>query len=181
VERHIGLGAAPKEAARKAMDEVTAPIIAITSVLAAVFVPSAFLSGLQGEFYRQFAVTIAISTVLSAINSLTLSPALAAVLLKPHHSGSDRDWLTRGMDFLFGWFFSLFNRFFDRASNAYVGVARRAIRVSGIVLVLYAGLLGMTWMGFQSIAAGFVPAQDKYYLVGIAQLPSGASLDRTEA
>ncbi len=181
VERHIGLGATPKEAARKAMDEVTAPIIAITSVLAAVFVPSAFLSGLQGEFYRQFAVTIAISMVLSAINSLTLSLALAAVLLKPHHSGSDRDWLTRGMDFLFGWFFRLFNCFFDRASNAYVGVARRAIRVSGVVLVLYAGLLGMTWMGFQSIPAGFVPAQDKYYLVGIAQLPSGASLDRTEA
>lgn len=180
VERHIGLGETPKEAARKAMDEVTAPIIAITSVLAAVFIPSAFLSGLQGEFYRQFAVTIAISTVLSAINSLTLSPALAGVLLKPHH-GSNRDWLTRGIDFAFGWFFRLFNRFFDRASNAYVGAARRAIRISGVILALYAGLVGMTWMGFQSIPTGFVPAQDKYYLVGIAQLPSGASLDRTEA
>lgn len=181
VERHIGLGETPKEAARKAMDEVTAPIIAITSVLAAVFIPSAFLSGLQGEFYRQFAVTIAISTVLSAINSLTLSPALAGVLLKPHRAGSNRDWLTRGIDFAFGWFFRLFNRFFDRASNAYVGAARRAIRLSGVVLALYAGLVGMTWMGFQTIPAGFVPAQDKYYLVGIAQLPSGASLDRTEA
>ncbi len=181
VERHIGLGETPKEAARKAMDEVTAPIIAITSVLAAVFIPSAFLSGLQGEFYRQFAVTIAISTILSAINSLTLSPALAGVLLKPHHSGSNRDWLTRGIDLAFGWFFRLFNRFFDRASNAYVGAARRAIRISGVILALYAGLVGMTWMGFQSIPTGFVPAQDKYYLVGIAQLPSGASLDRTEA
>lgn len=181
VERHIGLGRTPREAAHKAMDEVTAPIIAITSVLAAVFVPSAFLSGLQGEFYRQFAVTIAISTVLSAINSLTLSPALAGLLLKPHHAGSDRDRLTRGIDFLFGRFFRLFNRFFDSASNAYVGAARRAVRISGIFLLLYAGLLAATWMGFQSIPAGFVPAQDKYYLVGIAQLPSGASLDRTEA
>ncbi|MEJ6781906.1 efflux RND transporter permease subunit [Aminobacter sp. Piv2-1] len=181
VERHMGLGETPKEAARKAMDEVTAPIIAITSVLAAVFIPSAFLSGLQGEFYRQFAVTIAISTMLSAINSLTLSPALAGMLLKPHHGGSQRDWLTRGIDLVFGRFFRGFNRFFDSASNAYVGLARRAIRVSGVVLLLYAGLLGATWMGFQQIPAGFVPAQDKYYLVGIAQLPSGASLDRTEA
>ncbi|PWK65261.1 efflux RND transporter permease subunit [Aminobacter sp. AP02] len=181
VERHIGLGETPKEAARKAMDEVTAPIIAITSVLAAVFIPSAFLSGLQGEFYRQFAVTIAISTVLSAINSLTLSPALAAMLLKPHNAGAGRDWLTRAIDFMFGRFFGLFNRFFDRASNAYVGTARRAIRVSGVVFVIYAGLLGATYFGFQSIPSGFVPAQDKYYLVGIAQLPSGASLDRTEA
>ncbi|MGF7008639.1 efflux RND transporter permease subunit [Aminobacter sp. BE322] len=181
VERHMGLGETPKEAARKAMDEVTAPIIAITSVLAAVFIPSAFLSGLQGEFYRQFAVTIAISTMLSAINSLTLSPALAGMLLKPHHGGSQRDWLTRGIDVVFGRFFRGFNRFFDSASNAYVGLARRAIRVSGVVLLLYAGLLGATWMGFQQIPTGFVPAQDKYYLVGIAQLPSGASLDRTEA
>lgn len=181
VERHIGLGRTPRQAAHQAMDEVTAPIIAITSVLAAVFVPSAFLSGLQGEFYRQFAVTIAISTVLSAINSLTLSPALAGLLLTPHHAGARRDWLTRGIDLLFGRFFGLFNRFFDRASNAYVGAARRAIRVSGILLLLYAGLLGATWMGFQSVPTGFVPAQDKYYLVGIAQLPSGASLDRTDA
>lgn len=182
VERHIGLGETPKEAARKAMDEVTAPIIAITSVLAAVFIPSAFLSGLQGEFYRQFAVTIAISTILSAINSLTLSPALAGVLLRSHHAGGQgRDLLTRGIDFAFGWFFRLFNRFFDNASKAYVGATRRAIRFSGVVLVLYLGLLGATWMGFQGLPAGFVPAQDKYYLVGIAQLPSGSSLDRTES
>ena len=181
VERHIGLGEEPREAARKAMDEVTAPIIAITSVLAAVFIPSAFLSGLQGEFYRQFAVTIAISTVLSAINSLTLSPALAGMLLKPHHGGAGRDRLTRIIDALFGWFFRRFNRFFERASNGYVNAARRAIRVSGIVLVAYAGLLGATYFGFRSVPAGFVPAQDKYYLVGIAQLPPGASLDRTEA
>jgi gold/copper resistance efflux pump len=179
VERHIELGEEPKEAARKAMDEVTGPIIAITSVLAAVFIPTAFLSGLQGEFYRQFALTIAISTILSAINSLTLSPALAGVLLKPHHG--KRDLLTRLIDGLFGWFFRLFNRFFEGASRAYVWTARRAIRVSALVLLVYAGLLGLTYVGFNQVPAGFVPPQDKYYLVGIAQLPSGASLDRTEA
>ncbi|KAB2707056.1 efflux RND transporter permease subunit [Brucella intermedia] len=181
VERHIALGETPKEAARKAMDEVTGPIIAITSVLSAVFIPSAFLSGLQGEFYRQFALTIAISTIFSAINSLTLSPALAGVLLKPHHGEVKRDLLTRVIDGLFGWFFRLFNRFFDTASNAYVWSVRRAVRLSALVLLVYAGLLGMTWMGFQTVPSGFVPAQDKYYLVGIAQLPTGASLDRTEA
>ena len=181
VERHIALGETPKEAARKAMDEVTGPIIAITSVLSAVFIPSAFLSGLQGEFYRQFALTIAISTILSAVNSLTLSPALAAVLLKPHHGEAKRDLLTRAIDGLFGWFFRLFNRFFDSASNAYVWSVRRALRLSALVLLVYAGLVGMTWMGFQTVPSGFVPAQDKYYLVGIAQLPTGASLDRTEA
>lgn len=181
VERHIALGETPKEAARKAMDEVTGPILAITSVLSAVFIPSAFLSGLQGEFYRQFALTIAISTILSAVNSLTLSPALAAVLLKPHHGKVKRDLLTRAIDGLFGWFFRRFNRFFDSTSNAYVWSVRRAVRFSGLVLLIYAGLLGMTWMGFQTVPNGFVPAQDKYYLVGIAQLPPGASLDRTEA
>ena len=181
VERHIALGETPKEAARKAMDEVTGPIIAITSVLSAVFIPSAFLSGLQGEFYRQFALTIAISTILSAINSLTLSPALAGVLLTPHHGGAKRDLLTRVIDGLFGWFFRLFNRFFDSASNAYVWSVRRAVRLSALVLLVYAGLVGMTWVGFQTVPNGFVPAQDKYFLVGIAQLPTGASLDRTEA
>lgn len=180
VERHMALGESPKQAAFKAMDEVTGPIIAITSVLAAVFIPSAFLSGLQGEFYRQFALTIVISTILSAINSLTLSPALAAILLKPHHSKTRPDWLTRLIDTLFGGFFRLFNRFFDRAAGSYVGTVRRAVRGSAIVLVLYAGFVGLTWLGFHQVPNGFVPAQDKYFLVGIAQLPSGASLDRTE-
>ncbi|WHQ45319.1 efflux RND transporter permease subunit [Alcaligenes faecalis] len=181
VERHMALGESPKQAAFKAMDEVTGPIIAITSVLAAVFIPSAFLSGLQGEFYRQFALTIVISTILSAINSLTLSPALAAILLKPHHNKARPDWLTRLIDTAFGGFFRLFNRFFDRAASSYVGTVRRAVRGSAIVLVLYAGFVGLTWLGFHQVPNGFVPAQDKYFLVGIAQLPSGASLDRTEA
>ncbi|HCL3227419.1 TPA: efflux RND transporter permease subunit, partial [Pseudomonas aeruginosa] len=167
VERHMALGESPKDAARKAMDEVTGPILAITSVLAAVFIPSAFLSGLQGEFYRQFALTIAFSTILSAINSLTLSPALAAILLKPHHGAAKPDRLTRIIDGVFGGFFRRFNRFFDRASNSYVGGVRRAVRGSAIVLLLYVGFLGLTWLGFHKVPAGFVPAQDKYYLVGI--------------
>ncbi|GAA3274349.1 hypothetical protein GCM10020258_52300 [Sphingomonas yabuuchiae] len=181
VERHIGLGQSPREAARRAMDEVTGPILAITSVLAAVFIPSAFLSGLQGEFYRQFALTIAISTILSAINSLTLSPALAGVLLRPHGDDTPRDKVTRVMDKVFGRFFGAFNRFFDRSSERYVWSVRRAVRATGIVLILYAGLVGLTWLGFNKTPPGFVPMQDKYFLVGIAQLPTGASLDRTES
>ncbi|EIK8836915.1 multidrug efflux RND transporter permease subunit MdsB [Salmonella enterica] len=181
VERHISQGKSPGEAAKKAMDEVTGPILSITSVLTAVFIPSAFLAGLQGEFYRQFALTIAISTILSAINSLTLSPALAAILLRPHHDTAKADWLTRLMGTVTGGFFHRFNRFFDSASNRYVSAVRRAVRSSVIVIVLYAGFVGLTWLGFHQVPNGFVPAQDKYYLVGIAQLPSGASLDRTEA
>ncbi len=181
VERHIALGEAPRQAARKAMDEVTGPILAITSVLAAVFVPSAFLSGLQGEFYRQFALTIAISTILSAINSLTLSPALAGMLLKPHGGDAPRDRLTRVIDRLFGGFFRRFNHFFDRSSGHYVGAVRRAVRASGVAALLYAGFLALTWLGFHQVPKGFVPMQDKYYLLSIAQLPPGASLDRTEA
>ncbi|HDY6174306.1 TPA: efflux RND transporter permease subunit, partial [Pseudomonas aeruginosa] len=153
VERHIALGESPKDAARKAMDEVTGPILAITSVLAAVFIPSAFLSGLQGEFYRQFALTIAFSTILSAINSLTLSPALAAILLKPHHGAAKPDRVTRIIDGVFGGFFRRFNRFFDRASNSYVGGVRRAVRGSAIVLLLYVGFLGLTWLGFHKVPA----------------------------
>ena len=181
VERHIAMGKSPKEAARAAMDEVTGPILAITSVLAAVFIPSAFLSGLQGEFYRQFALTIAISTIFSAVNSLTLSPALAGVLLKPHHGDAPRDRLTRIIDRLFGGFFRRFNGAFDRASNGYVWSVKRAVRVTGLVLIVYGGLIGLTWLGFNHIPNGFVPPQDKYYLVGVVQLPTGASLDRTEA
>jgi gold/copper resistance efflux pump len=180
VERHLALGASPREAARRAMSEVTGPIIAITSVLAAVFLPTAFLGGLTGQFYRQFALTIAISTILSAFNSLTLSPALAAVLLRGH--GAPRDLVARVMDRLFGrWLFRPFNRFFEAASRGYVGAVRRFIRLGAISLALYAGLLLLTAHGFKTIPAGFVPMQDKYYLVGITQLPPGSSLDRTEA
>ncbi len=141
VERNIFEGKAPFEATVQAMKEVTGPIIATTLVLAAVFVPTAFMSGLTGQFYKQFALTITISTVISAINSLTLSPALSALLLKPH--GKANDWLTRLMDKVFGRFvFSPFNRFFDRNSKRYTGAVGGLIRKSSIIMVLYAGLLG---------------------------------------
>ncbi|MBP5064398.1 efflux RND transporter permease subunit [Pseudomonas chlororaphis] len=179
VERNIGLGLNPVEATKRAMREVTGPIIATALVLCAVFVPAAFISGLTGQFYKQFALTIAISTVISAFNSLTLSPALAAVLLKDHHAPKDR--FSRFLDRLLGgWLFKPFNRFFDRASHGYVGTVRRVIRGSGIALFLYAGLMVLTWFGFAHTPMGFVPAQDKQYLVAFAQLPDAASLDRTE-
>ena len=162
------------------MREVTGPIIATALVLCAVFVPAAFISGLTGQFYKQFALTIAISTVISAFNSLTLSPALAAVLLRGHHAPKDR--FTRLLDRLFGgWLFGPFNRFFVKASHGYVGAVRRIIRGSGIAMLLYAGLMVLTLVGFAHTPTGFVPPQDKQYLVAFAQLPDAASLDRTEA
>ncbi|MGR4972680.1 efflux RND transporter permease subunit [Pseudomonas sp. Z1-12] len=179
VERNIELGLTPVEATKRAMGEVTGPIIATALVLCAVFVPAAFISGLTGQFYKQFALTIAISTVISAINSLTLSPALAAVLLKGHDAPKDR--FSKFLDKLFGgWLFRPFNRFFERASHGYVGTVARVIRSSGIALVLYAGLMVLTFFGFSTTPTGFVPGQDKQYLVAFAQLPDAASLDRTE-
>jgi len=178
VERNIENGLSPREATYKAMREVSGPIIAIALVLVAVFVPLAFISGLTGQFYRQFALTIAISTVISAINSLTLSPALAALLLKGHHAPKDA--LTRFMDKLFGWFFRAFNRFFNRSSEAYGGGVRRVISHRAIMLAVYVVLLGATGVLFKAVPSGFVPGQDKQYLVGFAQLPDAATLDRTE-
>jgi len=178
VERHIELGQSPKEATRQAMREVTGPIVATALVLCAVFIPTAFISGLTGQFYRQFALTIAISTVISAFNSLTLSPALAAVLLKGHDAPKDR--LTRGIDRAFGWLFRPFNRLFHRGSAGYVGGVRRIVGKGKLALVLYAGLIGLTWFGFSHVPTGFVPSQDKQYLVAFAQLPDAASLDRSE-
>lgn len=179
VERNIELGHQPMEATQIAMREVTGPIIATALVLCAVFIPAAFISGLTGQFYKQFALTIAISTVISAFNSLTLSPALAAVLLRAH--GAPKDGFSRFLDrMLGGWLFRPFNRFFVKASNGYVGAVGRVIRVSGVALVVYAGLIVLTWLGFSSTPTGFVPAQDKQYLVAFAQLPDAASLDRTE-
>jgi multidrug efflux pump len=179
VERNISLGYEPHDATRRAMKEVSGPIVAIALVLCAVFVPTAFIVGLSGEFYKQFALTIAISTVISAFNSLTLSPALAALLLKPHDA--KKDWLTHGIDFLFGWFFRLFNRFFGAASNGYRKFVTHTLRSSAIAMAVYAGLIALTVLGFSKIPVGFVPTQDKGYLVSFAQLPNGATLDRTEA
>ncbi|UUX95494.1 efflux RND transporter permease subunit [Aquabacterium sp. J223] len=178
VERNIAAGLSPRDATYRAMREVSGPIIAIALVLVAVFVPLAFISGLTGQFYKQFAVTIAISTVISAVNSLTLSPALAALLLKGHDA--PRDALTRGMDRAFGWLFRGFNNAFGRGSTAYgrgvQGVLSRKAMAFGVYLVL----AGATVLLFKAVPSGFVPTQDKQYLIGFAQLPDGATLDRTD-
>ncbi|WP_427928481.1 efflux RND transporter permease subunit [Agrobacterium cavarae] len=178
VERNIENGLSPREATYRAMKEVSGPIIAIALVLVAVFVPLAFISGLSGQFYRQFALTIAISTVISATNSLTLSPALAALLLKDHHA--PKDWLTRGMDKVLGGFFRGFNRAFGAASNGYGKGVGGLLNRKSIVMVVYMLLAGATYAMFNAVPGGFVPAQDKQYLIGFAQLPDAASLDRTE-
>jgi len=179
VERNIGLGLTPVEATKRAMREVTGPIVATALVLSAVFIPTAFISGLTGQFYKQFAMTIAISTVISAFNSLTLSPALSALLLKGHHEPKDA--LSRGMDVAFGWFFRPFNRFFHWASEKYSNGVARLLRLAVIALVVYAGLLAATAWFFKTTPSGFVPTQDKQYLVAFTQLPAAASLERTDA
>ncbi|MFP5393017.1 MAG: efflux RND transporter permease subunit [Gammaproteobacteria bacterium] len=178
VERNIEAGLSPRDATVQAMKEVSGPIIAIALVLCAVFVPIAFVSGLSGQFYRQFALTIAISTVISAFSSLTLSPALAATLLKPHDAPKDR--LTRIMDSLFGRFFAWFNRFFGRASTRYEGGVNRVLKRKTAAIAVYAILGVAAVFMFKMVPPGFVPAQDKQYLVGFAQLPDAASLDRTD-
>jgi len=179
VERNIEKGLSPRQATYRAMQEVSGPIIAIALVLVAVFIPLAFIGGLTGQFYKQFAVTIAISTVISAINSLTLSPALAALLLRDHHAPKDR--LTRVMDILFGWLFRRFNALFHRGADAYGTGVRRAISTKALMLFAYVALLGATGFLFKTVPGGFVPGQDKQYLVGFAQLPDAATLDRTES
>jgi multidrug efflux pump len=178
VERNIEGGLSPRDATYQAMREVSGPIIAIALTLIAVFVPIAFISGLTGQFYRQFALTIAISTIISAFNSLTLSPALAAMLLKSHDA--PKDWLTRVMDKYLGGFFHWFNGFFKRSSDGY---SNRVVSVLGrkaAAFVVYLVLIGLTYVGFNQVPTGYIPAQDKQYLIGFAQLPDGASLDRTE-
>ncbi|WP_243078005.1 multidrug efflux RND transporter permease subunit OqxB [Pantoea sp. MQR6] len=179
VERNIEMGLSPKAAAHQAMREVSGPIIAIALVLCAVFVPMAFLSGVTGQFYKQFAVTIAISTVISAINSLTLSPALAAMLLKDHHAPKDMP--TRLIDRLFGWLFRPFNRFFQRSAHGYESMVGKTLRRRGAVFAVYVLLLaGAGWM-FHSVPGGFIPTQDKLYLIGGVKMPEGSSLARTDA
>jgi multidrug efflux pump len=178
VERNIAEGKSPKEATYQAMREVSGPIIAIALTLTVVFIPIAFVSGLTGQFYRQFALTIAISTIISAFNSLTLSPAMAALLLKPH--GAEPDALTRGMDFILGPFFRGFNRFFGRGSEMYRNGVGRILRWKAVSIAVYLILIGVTVFAFMRVPGGYIPPQDKQYLIGFAQLPDGASLDRTE-
>ena len=179
VERHLAMGEGVRDATRRAMDEVVGPVIATTLVLVAVFVPTAFITGVSGAFYKQFALTIAVSTVISSFNSLTLSPALCALLLERAHHDPDR--LTRLMNRLFGWFFTAFNRLFERFGDGYARLVARVTRMAGIVLVLYAGLNGLNFLAFDKVPTGFIPQQDQGYLILYAQLPDAASVERTNA
>ncbi len=178
VERHLAMGKSPRDAARDAMTEVTGPVIAIALVLCAVFVPTAFMAGISGEFYKQFALTIAASTVISAFNSLTLSPAMCALMLHGHHAKKDA--FTRLFDLALGWFFKGFNWVFDRATTLYGYAVGMMLRLSVIMLLVYGGLIGLTVLGFKAVPTGFIPEQDKGYLVVNAQLPDGASLERSD-
>ncbi|MBS0879362.1 multidrug efflux RND transporter permease subunit OqxB [Pantoea sp. JGM49] len=178
VERNIAMGLSPTAAAHQAMREVSGPIIAIALVLCAVFVPMAFLSGVTGQFYKQFAVTIAISTVISAINSLTLSPALAAKLLKSHDAPKDMP--TRLIDRLLGWIFRPFNRFFQRSSDGYESMVGKTLRRRGAVFGVYVILLAGAGFMFHTVPGGFIPTQDKLYLIGGVKMPEGSSLARTD-
>ena len=177
VERHIAAGMTPRAASYLAMEEVTPAVIAIAVGLSAVFVPTAFLSGLTGQFYRQFALTIAVSTLISAFNSLTLAPALCAILLRPHDA--PKDWFTRIWDFLFGWFFRLFNRAFDGTANGYGRAVRWTVRHAVLPLLIYVGLIAAAVVGFQRTPTGFIPKQDMGYLITMVQLPDGASVERS--
>ncbi|HEY2411682.1 MAG TPA: multidrug efflux RND transporter permease subunit [Pirellulaceae bacterium] len=179
VEHHLENGLAPKAAAEHAMGEVTGPIIAISLVLMCVFIPCAFISGITGQFFRQFALTIAVSTFFSAVNSLTLSPALCGLLLRPKHE--QRDPLTLLLNLVLGWFFKLFNLGFTAASGIYAQSVRMLLRVSVIALAVYGGLLYLTYVGFTSVPTGFIPSQDKGYLLVDLRLPDSASLERTQA
>ena len=210
VEQHIERGLSPRLAAHKAMDEVSGPVIAVALVLCAVFVPCAFISGITGQFFRQFALTIAVSTVISAFNSLTLSPALAAILLQPH--GAKRDPIGRTLHFVLGWFFRLFNFSFRQMTRGYTGLVGRMVRYSAVVLLLYLGLVCLTGVGFTGVPGynfvlsrlpkndfterlswklgsfdpanglpvGYIPNQDQGRFYISVQLPDAASLERTQ-
>ena len=179
VERNIALGLSPREAAVRAMNEVSGAVIAVALVLCAVFVPTAFISGITGQFYRQFALTIAVSTVISAFNSLTLSPALCALLLQPH--GVKPDWFTRLLNALLGWFFAGFNRLFQFGSDLYAAFVGKLIRLAVLVLIGYGALIGLAGKLFQDVPAGFIPSQDMGYAIVLVQLPDAAAFERTDA
>jgi len=177
VERNIAKGLRPREAAIKSMDEVGGALIAIALVLTSVFVPSAFITGISGQFYRQFALTIAGSTIISLIVSLTLSPALCALLLKPHDPRHRDRWWERPIH----GFFRLFNRGFNAVGRGYGWMTGRVVRFATIMLVLYAGVIAFGLNEFRKAPQGFIPQQDRGFLIVAVQLPPGASLARTDA
>lgn len=177
MERHIANGLSPKEAAHKTMDEVGTALIAIALVLSAVFIPTAFIPGISGQFYKQFALTIATSTIISAFNSLTLSPALGALLLKPHNGEhSNKTFIARFTNA----FSDRFNRVFDSMSERYAKIVGGVVRRCSIVLIAYAGLIGLTLFMSNHVPTGFIPALDQGYAITVIQLPDGASLGRTD-
>ena len=180
VERYLRQGMSSRDAAHKTMDEVGGALIAIALVLCAVFIPTAFITGISGSFYRQFALTIAAATIISAMVSLTLSPALAALFLRPHDQEERRGFWTR-VGRPFNAFFAVFNRLFDKLANGYAGVTRRALRISGLMLVIYAGLIGLTYFQFARTPSGFIPPLDRGYFITAVTLPPGSSLERTDA
>ena len=179
VERELRLGLSPREAAHKTMDEVGGALIAIALVLCAVFIPSAFIAGISGAFYRQFALTITASTVISATVSLTLSPALAALLLKPH-GGEPPSGIWRTLGRPLNAFFAGFNHLFERLSAGYAGLTRRLLRVAALMLVVYGCLIGLTYLQFSRTPSGFIPSLDRAYFIAAISLPPGASLERTD-
>ena len=176
VERNIADGLSPRDAARRSMDEVGGALIAIALVLCAVFIPSAFITGISGQFYRQFALTIAGATVVSLITSLTLSPALCALLLKRHDPSHKESWWQTPIN----GFFRLFNRGFDVVIRGYGKLAARVVRMVVVMLVIYAGVLVAGGFVFSRAPSGFIPQQDRGYLIVASQLPPGASLQRTD-
>ncbi|NNJ24056.1 efflux RND transporter permease subunit [Alienimonas chondri] len=179
VERKLAEGLSPRDATRATMAEVGSALIATSLVLIAVFVPTAFIPGISGQFYRQFALTIAFSTAVSTFVSLTLSPALATLLLR--RKGEHHGWLDRGFEFLLGWLFRLFDRVLEAITGAYAATVKRAIRFSVLTLGVYGALVGLTYYAFDKIPTGFIPPQDQGYVIVALQLPDGASLDRTDA
>ena len=179
VEHHIEHGLAPREAAIQAMEQVSSPVIAVGCVLSAVFIPCAFISGIVGQFFRQFALTIAISTLISTFNSLTLSPALAALLLRPRNGR--RDPLTWLCDVTLGWLFWLFNRGLGVSTGGYTWMVGKLLRVPLLVIGVYGGLLVLTYWGFLQLPTGFIPLQDKGYMTASVQLPDSASAERTRS
>ena len=178
VERNLSNGLSPREATRHAMAEISGALIATTLVLLAVFIPTAFLGGISGQFYRQFALTIATSTVISTLVSFTLSPALSVLLLRANDV--KKDIFTRIMDLLLGWFFKCFNWGFDKANSSYAFMVKRTLRMGVLMVIFYVGLLVLAGLGFREVPGGFIPGQDQGYGIVAAQLPTGASLQRSD-
>jgi multidrug efflux pump len=178
VEHHIERGLAPRQAAIKAMEQVSGPVMAVALVLSAVFIPCAFISGITGQFFRQFALTIAVSTIISAFNSLTLSPALAALFLQSR--SARKDWFGRLLDLVLGWFFRLFNWGFGRTTSIYTRLVGLAMRGSAVVLFIYGFLVVLTWWTSTRLPTGYIPVMDQSKLYAAVQLPDSASLERTQ-